>query len=601
MYLTSLFVWIATLLATAVVASGLWNRGRSNDQVSQGLQELLDDFWNWRMSESPEFASLVGLHDYDDRLDDLSLAAHQQRHDKCKEFLKRAQVLEVGLSKHVDLINLRAFKEELTIFNEGFPFKGYLLPININDGPHVDFEKLVSWMVFETPEDYEKLLSRLGQLPRQIDQIITLMRTGMKDGIVQHEVAMKNVAEGLGRFVVDSAEDSPAYETFKSFSEFFTLEEVEELQTRARITINNDVTPAYKKLRDFVKTEYKTRPDLGVSSLPNGERFYDQLIKFHTSTTMSVENIHQLGIDEVNRIEKEMKKIIVELGFDMTVPEFSEMIRNDSKFFFDNPEDLVAAFEDLVFNKIQPKLPEIFINIPKAKLQIVPRPSPDEPFAFYIAGSYDGSRPGIFYLNTYNYDSSPTYSMVTLSLHEGNPGHHLQASHALESKTFPMFRKVLEDRNYGIAPSRFPIHAPYAEGWGLYAETLGFDFKLYDDPYDRYGHYSDEIFRACRLVVDTGMHALGWTHKQAVDYLYTHTAVPEAEVLSEIDRYIAWPGQALGYKIGGLKIQELRGRATDQLGSKFDLAEFHDVVLESYGTLGLLEDEVDDWIASKLA
>ncbi|XP_042210524.1 uncharacterized protein LOC121858279 isoform X2 [Homarus americanus] len=548
------------------------------------------------MINKPEFASFVGIHDYDDQLDDMSLEAYQGRYDQCQVFLDQAEALESNITDHDDLINIRALKNELTTYMDGFPYQGFLVPLCYSEGVHIDFERLISWMVFETSQDYEKLLSRYEKLPEQLMQIRELMETGVATGIVNHAISMKDVVEGLGRFVVEAAEDSPLWTRFATFPDNFTQEEVTNFQERAKTIILDQISSGFQQLSDYVNTDYITRPDIAVTSLPDGEARYSQIIKFHTSTDLTPEEIHQMGLDEVTRIDEEMAKIVSELGFNMSVAEFSDMIRNDPQFYYDDPDELMEGFEDLEYNVIPPKLPEIFMNIPKAKLTVVADPSPDGAGAYYLAGSYDGSRPGIFYVNTYHYDAQPKYEMMTLSLHEGNPGHHLQTSHSIEAPNIPYFRRVMEDRNYWQTPSRFPMYTAYVEGWALYSENLGFDMDLYEDLYVRYGHYSDEIFRAGRLVVDTGMHALGWTRQEAIDFLFLHTALTRIDVENEVDRYITWPGQALAYKVGQLKLTELRQKAANKLGDKFVIKKFHDVVLDSVGPLDLVEDEVNAWI-----
>ncbi|XP_071518934.1 uncharacterized protein [Panulirus ornatus] len=546
------------LLVLGACVSGL-RVGAPEARLSPPVQQLVDDYFNWRVTNLPEFASLVGIHDYDDRLDDLSLAAHQSRYDQCQVFLEEAEALEANLTQQVDRVNIRALMNELLTYIEGFPFQGFLHPLCFSEGVHVDFERLISWMVFETAADYEKLLSRYNQLPEQLSQIQSLMEEGVKQGLVNHAISMKGVAESLGRFVVQTAEESPLWLPFTSFPSNVTEDEIIDFQARARTSIVEQISPAFERLRDYVANDYVTRPNIGITSVPGGVARYDQLIRFHTSTSMSAVDIHMKGLEEVGRIESEMAKIVAELGYNMSVPDFSAMIRNDSQFFYDDPDHLMRGFEELVYNVIPPRLHEVFINIPKAELKA-------------------------------------KYEMVTLSLHEGNPGHHLQGSHGIESVNIPYFRRVDEDRNYCHAPSRFPMNTAFIEGWGLYAETLGFDMELFGDPYDRYGHYSDEIFRACRLVVDTGMHSLGWSRQSAVDFMFRHTALPLVEVENEIDRYISWPGQALAYKVGQLKLAELREEASSQLGDYFDVRKFHDVVLESVGPLELVEDEVRLWV-----
>ncbi|XP_037803115.1 uncharacterized protein LOC119597599 [Penaeus monodon] len=564
------------------------------------VDQLMMDYWDWRISSTPEFASFVGIHDFDDQLDSMTLAEYENRLAKSHEFLDRTNsILAVNMTlPHADEVNLKILKDELQTYIDGYPYMGFLLPLSYSEGVHVDFERLVTWMVFETVEDYEKLLARFHLLPQQLAEIEALMREGVARGIAQHEITMKGVGESLGRFVVETAEESPLWSTFTSFPDGFTEEQIQSLQERARNVITSEISPAFETLKNYVNNEYVTRPDIAITSLSDGVQRYNQLLRFHTSTNLGVSDIHQLGLDEVTRIEGEMAKVVEELGYDMTVPEFSAMIRNDSKFYLSDPDEMMVYFEHLSYELIPPELSKVFINLPETELKLVARPSPDGTTAFYMTGSYDGSRPGIFYVNTYFYDKQPTYEILTLSLHEGNPGHHLQGSHSLESPSMPFFRRVMEDRNYYQAPSRFPMNTGFLEGWGLYSESLGFDLGLFGDPYDRYGHYSFEIFRACRLVVDTGMHALGWTRQEAVDFMTQHSALSLKNIENEVDRYITQPGQAVAYKVGQLTISNLRARAAAELGEAFDVRKFHDLVLDSAGPLVFVEEEVDAWIAS---
>ncbi|XP_037779862.1 uncharacterized protein LOC119576313 [Penaeus monodon] len=588
--------WPALLFLSCSLLTGSGAASR----LAPALEDLTTQYWEWRIQDAPEYASFVGIHEHDHLLDDMSLEAYQQRFNQSQAFLEKAEALEGELTEREDLVNLKILKRELETYITGFPFKGFVLPLCYMEGVHTDFERLISWMVFETTEDFQKLLSRFEKLPQQLEQIQRLMDEGVAAGIVNHAISMKGVADSLGRFVVSQAEDSPLWERFTTFPDSFTQEEITALQDQARQLILDEISPAFKVLQDYVQNEYTTRPEIAVTSLPDGEDRYAQLLRFHTSTSLTAIEIHQLGLDEVTRIEGEMAKIVEELGYDMTVPEFSAMIRNDSRFYYDNADDLLAGFQDLAYNVIPPKIPELFTNIPTSELQVVADPSPDGVGAYYLAGAYDGSRPGIFYVNTYHYDAQPKYEMMTLSLHEGNPGHHLQGSHSIESINMPFFRRAMEDRNYFQAPSRFPMNTAFTEGWGLYSESLGFDLDLFGDPYDRYGHYSDEIFRACRLVVDTGMHdgRLGWTRQEAVNFMFNHTAMALVDVENEIDRYITWPGQAVSYKVGQLKISDLKAKASSELGGAFDVKKFHDIVLESVGPLDVVEEEINAWIAA---
>lgn len=565
-------------------------------ELSSGVQELLNSYWEWRLKDSPEFASFVGIHEYDHLLDDMTMEVFLGRYHKCQNFLTLAQKMEPQLVNHIDILNVKIFKDELQTYIDGYRFKGYYQPISYIEGIHVDLERLIGWMKMETHEDFLKIISRFERVPTQVEQIINLMKAGVAEGNISHKISLKSVVETLRKFEVDDPSKSPLYKFFNSLPNLVPDHQASDLQIKAQQAISQLIIPAFKKLADYIENEYVTRSNIAVSSLPNGEALYNQLLKFHTSTSLSAEEIHEMGVAEVKSIESEMAKVVKQLGSTMTVPEFSEKIKNDPKFFYEKSEDLLAGFEDICYNKIPPKLPLIFKNVPTLEMKIVGDATPGGTGAYYLGPSYDGARPGVFYVNISHPQAQPKYGMLTLSLHEANPGHHFQGSHSIESPNMPFFRRVMEDRNYGYAPSRFPIHTAYMEGWGLYSESLGFDMDLYTDPYDEYGHLSDEIFRACRLVVDTGIHALGWSRQEAIDYMYKHTASSLQEVENEIDRYINWPGQAVAYKVGELKIQELRRKCSTELADNFDIKEFHNIVLESVGPLNILEDEIDEWI-----
>ena len=360
-----------------------------------------------------------------------------------------------------------------------------------------------------------------------------------------------------------------------------------------------------KRLAVFLKTKYipNTRPDIGVSTLPNGEEFYKQCIKFHTSTELTAKEIHQMGLKEVERIEDNMRKIMKEVGkSNLTIKEFFEDLRNDKKFYYKSPKELMARYRSLVFNTINPKLTQILWKPPQLPLEVVAMPASRSggPIAGYFVGTADGSRPGRFLVNTVRYYAHQTYEAVSLALHEANPGHHYQFSYSLTAKPpLPKFLQVREPRSASIAPSRFPMNTAFIEGWGLYSESLGFELGLYDDPYDRFGFYAAEIFRAARLVVDTGIHSLGWSRQKAVDFMKNHTATSVDSINAEIDRYITLPGQALAYKVGQIKIQNLRKHAKDKLGQHFNIKDFHEVILKSAGPLDVVEEEVEEYIKSK--
>jgi len=576
----------------------------SSQNVAEAAEDIFEDFFNWRMERSPEFATFIGLKQYNDFLETFTEERFADDLAWCKECLLRSAELRNQTSDESLLMNLEFLDAELNTFIDGYRFKGFYFPINYLEGVQVDFQRLAEWTTFENVSDYEDLIARYNLFDQYVQQIIKMLQTAVEQKMTYNNVSMNSVSDQLEGHINSPLVDSIFYEPFKNMSAGTDFEQ-EILQSEALMAIEFSIYPALSSLKTFLEEEYLpfTRPEIALSSLPElGVEFYDQMLKFHTSTNMTATEIHNLGLAEVDRIEVEMKMIIEELGFgDMTLQEFSDYIRNDPNNYYDNPEALLEGFTDILENRVNPHLLEIFSSIPEAKLLIksVSESAKDGPAAFYSAGSLDGKRPGVFYVNTYKYASQPKYEMVTLAMHEANPGHHLQSSFQLEAESFPTFRKVMEDRIYSQAPSRFPINTAYVEGWALYSEKLGFDLNLYDDPMDRFGHLSEEIFRACRLVVDTGMHALGWEQEQAVQFMLAHTAASEDGIRSEISRYITWPGQATAYKVGQLTILDLRKMAEDSLGEKFDIRDFHQIVLESVGPLEILKKNIDKYINSK--
>ena len=401
-------------------------------------------------------------------------------------------------------------------------------------------------------------------------------------------------------------------EFYKPFLEMSALSNIaEETKTELRLmakeAIKNKIKPAMGKIAELLETDYlpNTRSEIAITSLPLGKELYSSCLKFHTSTNLNAEEIHEIGLSEVKRIENNMKEIVCnELKIEnVDLRTFFNDLRKDKAFFFKSPTELMERFSQILNELINPQLLSLFWSAPKLPLEVVEMPEHmgGGPAAYYIAGTADGSRPGKFFVNTTRYDSQPKYECISLALHEGNPGHHLQSSYSMVAEPrLPKFRQFMEDRSYYLAPSRFPINTAFVEGWALYCENLGQDLGLYVDPYDRLGHYSEEIFRACRLVVDTGMHALGWSRQQAVDFMKEHTAASEENINAEINRYITWPGQAVGYKIGEIKLKELRKRAEDKLLNKFDIREFHDIILRCAGPLDIVEQEINRYIEEKL-
>jgi len=559
--------------------------------------ELFDDFWAWRLKQSPEFATMTGDKKYNDILEAFTEDRFEEDFKSCNEFIERANTLLQSTTDPNDCLNLEFLIAEISTFTDGFPFKGFYFPLNYMEGVHIDFQRLPEWATPVTVKDYEDLLARYRAFPAYAQQIVEMMREGIRNKLTNHAVSMKGVAEQCKEHGSAPAESTVFYKPFLDMKED-NLDR-ERLRKDAVDAIKSFVQVGFTKIGDFLESEYLAacRPDIAASSLPVcGPEFYKACLRFHTSTDLTAAQIHQMGVEEVARIEGEMREIIKELGLDVSLTDFMENLRNDKTNYFSSEEELLDAFSTIIHERINPRLSKIFLSCPQSKLEITRVPMPDYPAAFYIAGTEDGARPGKLFVNTFKFASQPRYEMVSLSLHETNPGHHLQGSYMLEREGMPQFRKVMEDRVYSQAPSRFPINTAYVEGWGLYSETLGHDLGLYDDPMDRYGHLSEEIFRACRLVVDTGMHAMGWSMEQAVQYMMEHSAASKENIVGEVNRYVTWPGQAVGYKIGQMRIIQLRRKAEEALGDKFDIKQFHEVVLRAAGPLYILERQVDQFI-----
>jgi len=573
---------------------------------SEDLRELFDQYFEWRMEDMPQFATFVGFHDYNDRLDNLTIPAYEERLRRSEEFLQRTLQLEQTACDPDDLSNIVVLKDDLNTFIGGYDFNNFLLVLNNLEGPQLDFDRLISWMPANTSEDYNKILQRMSELPTQIDQMIELMKLGVENKITYHENSMNRVEGQIGLLVLAEGqppEEHPYYVNhFASLPASVNATEQRRLQEEAA-PVMSEISAAYSKLSAFIHEDYPTRPDMAVTSLPNGDALYQTLIMFHTGTNASAEYIHEQGKLELEKIEDEMleiaKRLCPEMGDAVTVQKCTDQIRDDPNNYYTEEEDLLEEFEYLVYDVITPKLPMLFKNIPEAEVKV--EPNAESTGAFYLTGSYDGSRPGVFYVGTMDVSAQPKYEMRTLSLHEANPGHHLQGSYALEDEDIVFFRSTMDDRNYGHSPSRFPIRSYYAEGWALYAETLGVELDVLDEDLDLYGHLGAAQFRAARLVVDTGLHAMGWGWQESVDYLLEHSTSAEEDLKNEVDRYVTWPGQALSYKTGELQLQGLRADAEAALGDQFELKEFHDIVLRSVGPLSLVEQQVQLWVQEVLA
>jgi uncharacterized protein (DUF885 family) len=560
--------------------------------AAKALDALFTQEWERGLREDPERASEIGDTRYNDRWTDRSLAATLAREAEDRAALERLHAIDRASLTADQQLNYDTFDWILQRAVERQRFREYLRPLDQHNGAQLA-NGITEVMPFRAAADYRNYLSRLAALPARIDQEIALMNEGLAAGNTPPRVLIERVPAQIARQIVVDPERSPCYQPFLRMSEGISSEERAALQAQAQATIRDRVVPAFRKLQDYVGSRYlpRARPTIAASDLPDGPAYYAFLVRDQTTTDLGVDEIHETGLREVARLRKAIEAVQAQVGFPGTLPQFFAYLRSDPKFFHKNPQELLEAYRALA-KRIDPELVRIARIIPRLPYgvrEIPANAAPDTTTAYYQPGAADGTRPGYYYVNLYKPESRPTWEMMPLTLHEAVPGHHFQFARALELPEAPMFRKTA----YFIG---------YSEGWGLYAEQLGYDMGLYDDPYDRLGQLNYEMWRAVRLVVDTGIHAKGWSRERAIAYFKENAAKTDLDIVNEIDRYIGNPAQALGYKIGQMKISELRARAQRALGPRFDLRDFDDAVL-AVGSVPLttLETHVDRWIRERAA
>ena len=577
--------------ATAAVLSATPVHAQSKDAAAT-LHKLFADEWERGMVESPENASNNGDNRFNDRWTDYSLAAIGRREAEDRAALGKLHAIDRKALSAADQLNYDTFEWQLERAVERQKFREYLQPVSHQGGVQTA-DGLAEVLPFASTKDYRDWLKRMEAIPTLVDQSIALMREGVKAGNVPPKVLMQRVPAQIAAQVVDDPTKSPFYRPFLHFSDAIPQSDRAALQADAQRVIREQLVPAYTKLATYFNDEYlpKSRASIAASDLPNGKAYYDFLARYYTTTDLTAAQIHAIGLKEVARIRAEMEKVKDETGFKGTMPEFFTYLRSDPRFFEKTPDALLEHYRALA-KRIDPELVKVFRIIPRQPYGVRPIPdnvAPDTTTAYYQPGASDGSRPGYYYVNLYKPEVRPTWEMMPLTLHESVPGHHFQFARGLELPDAPMFRKTA----YFVA---------YGEGWGLYAEQLGYPMGLYDDPYDRFGQLTYEMWRAVRLVVDTGMHSMGWSREKAIAYFKDNAAKTDQDIVNEVDRYIGTPGQALAYKIGQMKISELRDKAKRELGPKFDLREYDDAVLETGSVpLDALERHIDAWIAARKA
>jgi len=557
---------------------------------SKKLSALFAQIWQDTLKHSPEFASGLGDKRYDDQLTDYSTQEVNASLARGRGYIEKLSLIDTTGLPDQEKLSAELMLRTLIDQQEGAKFKEWEMPVNQFNGFHTDLPQLVTRLQFDDVKDYDNYIERLKKIPKAFSQIMTNMELGIDEGRMPPQYLMEKVLAQTQAVAQQRPEASPFALPLKKFPKTVSPEEQKRISGEVLEAISTQVLPAYQRFAKFLQFEYvpKGRKDPGVWAMPDGDAYYAFRIRQSTTLNKTAAEIHQIGLDEVKRDETEMLAIVHKLGFaDMKT--FSEALKTNPK---EHPVSKDALLDDYrgYLAQMQPKLPELFGRLPKARLEVVPMPEfveKDQAAAYYDQGSPDGKRPGRVDVNTYNFADRSLAPVEAVSYHEGIPGHHLQISIAQELTGLPEFRK----QSYYTA---------YTEGWALYSERLGKEIGFYQDPYSDYGRLEADIWRAIRLVVDTGVHSQHWTRQQMVDYFHDHTAMDDTNIQAEVDRYIAWPGQALGYKMGQLKILELRDRAKTALGPKFDIKAFHDEVLDSGALpMDVLEHRVDAWIATQ--
>lgn len=554
---------------------------------SAAFQALHEKDWAFRLAEFPELASAVGDESQAHRLGRVAPEDQQRRYQFRQQVMAELQDISCERLSHAECINYRIFFRQIRQAIEDHENQAQLIPFNSDWGFYMSLARLPKESEFSRRENYEAYLSRIEELPAVMDEYIGLMREGLRIGMTQPRVVLEGRDQPIRAQIVAEVEESVFYEPFLSQPEGMESAQWEALQLRARSAVMQGVVPAYTRLLDFFHSHYLpgARETLGASQLPDGARYYQSQIRWYATVDMSAAEIHAIGLAEVQRIRSEMQDIIDEVGFEGDFSAFIEFLRTDPQFYATSAHQLLAEASYFA-KKADGRLPQLFNRLPRQPYGVAPVPEDIAPF--YTAGRYVGapleaSRGGYYWVNTYDLRSRPLYALPALTLHEAAPGHHLQGALALEQDDQPAFR-----RNDYISA--------YGEGWALYAEHLGVELEIYETPYQHFGRLTYEMWRACRLVIDTGIHAMGWGRQQARDYLAANTALSIHEIATEIDRYISWPAQALSYKLGEYTIRQLRSAAEARLAEGFDVREFHDFILALGSVpLDILQDEVGRW------
>lgn len=559
---------------------------------SSQLKALFAEEWEFRLQENPTFATQAGDHRYNDRLPGVREEDFARREKILRIIQQRLNAIDRESIPPAERIDYDFFARELQIQIDDLSFGTQYIPITKTNGLPIYLPDIVLITPFRAAEDYEKYIRRLRGFGRLSDDLIDLMRTGVDKGYLPSRWALAGVVDGFRMHAASQGKESVFFEPFKRFPSSVSETERDRLRGEGLGAISQAVIPGYQALANFIEKEYLPAipEEIATVEMPDllaKKHYYEFCIRRYTSLDLSPREIHGIGLNEVKRIRAEMSEVMQSVGFNETLRAFSDALRSDPRFFVDTPDALMKEVAYLM-KRIEGQLPGLFKTLPRTPFGLREIPAhiaPTSTSAYYMLPGGDGATAGFYYVNTYDLKSRPLYELEALSLHEAVPGHHLQLALQLEMADVPPLRKWGET-------------TAFIEGWALYAERLGLEMGFYRDPYSNFGRLIYEMWRAARLVVDTGLHAIGWSRQQAIDYLAENTALSLLNIANEVDRYIAWPGQALAYKIGELKIRALRQQAEETLGPRFDLRAFHEVVLRNGGIpLAVLDQNIQEWLA----
>ncbi|MCH8928322.1 MAG: DUF885 domain-containing protein [Candidatus Marinimicrobia bacterium] len=590
MYRKMILVIVLLLFSSCSSYTGVQ---KQNNQATGQLEQLFADDWEYQLKESPLFATFYGDKRYNAALPSVSVADNQRRLAQEKAFLTRLAEIDRNALSATHQLNYDIFKLLKQNDIAEYQFKTYLTPITNRSGFHVSFPQLADRVPLNSVEDYENYIARLNGFEVYAQSYIELMRAGISEGYVLPGITLKGIEGTIEPHIVKDASESLLFAAFEKFPDDIDEAAQANLTEAGKSAILNSVVPGYEAFLKFITEEYlpAAREDIAASSLPDGKAFYEHRVRLFTTLDITPKEVHKIGHSEVKRIRGEMEELIRETGFEGSFQDFVQFLRTDDRFYVDSPKALMAQIA-LTLKLMDGQLPTLFKTLPRSPYGIKKIPdfiAPKTTTAYYNSPAGDGSKAGFYFVNTYDLRSRPTYEIEALSFHEAVPGHHLQIALQQEMENIPEFRK-------------YASFTAFVEGWALYSERLGLEVGFYEDPYSDFGRLTYEMWRALRLVVDTGMHYFGWSRQKAIDYMAENSALTMHNITTEIDRYISWPGQALGYKMGELKIRELRAYSKEKLGDKFDVREFHEVVLGSGAVpMNVLEANVTDWVSNKLS